>query len=87
MSSKLTIEELREIGENFAISLGPDKWSNLEIERESIKVSVPSEFVNKFRDNFPALNHSSMEEYTSATILHFAILGMGLIAAIDSGTS
>lgn len=87
MVPKITLDQLREIGENFAISLGPNKWSNLEVERESVEVSVPKEFVDKFRDNFSENDDSLMEEYAATVVLHFAILGMGLMATINSGTS
>lgn len=82
MPTKLTTDQLQEIGESFALHIKPDEWTNMKGKRELIEVSVPSEFINQFRENFPTLDSSIVEEYIAATILHLAIVGTAATAML-----
>lgn len=74
--------KLQQVGEAFALEVSPKDWYDvIDGKREILEISIPAEFVNKFRKELPSLNESSAKEFASATVLHLAVLGIKVVAS------
>jgi len=74
-------DKLRRIGEAFALQVMPKDWYDvIDGKREILEVSVPAEFVNKFREELSVLDEGQVKEFASATVLHLAVLGIKVVA-------
>ena len=74
--------KLQQIGEAFALEVKPQDWyDRFDGEREILEVSVPAEFVEKFRKEIPSLEERLVKEFASATVLHLAVLGIKVVAS------